>query len=213
MKNTSLSLRVFRFILTVSWWGSIGLAVVAVLAMFGALIFSGPEPWEFSYMGYASDIETSALSVTDKNGNVGGFEFKPPTYVNVSFPIETTIGRLKLISLVGVVGGIVFTVFLLFLKQLRGILNTLDSRDPFVSENARRVRTIGILLLVATFGQSLLVLIVTGYADASLNPVGFALDGHLEFDFTQLFAGLSVLVLSEVFRHGTKMREEQELTV
>ncbi|EDY81714.1 hypothetical protein VDG1235_1332 [Verrucomicrobiia bacterium DG1235] len=215
MKQSSLSLRVLKLVLTVCWWGSVIMAVLVPLALVYAASSSGnpKSDWEFSYTGYASGIDTSSLSAVDRDGREGRVEFNEGTWVQVFYPIETSAGRVKLVLLIAVVSGVVLAFFLVFIKQLKDILDTVSEGDPFVEVNAGRVRLIGVLLIVGTFGQALLRLVVSGYADSSLRTTGFQLDGNFEMNFMQLIAGVSVLVLSEVFRLGTKMREEQELTV
>ncbi|PHR60147.1 MAG: hypothetical protein COA43_07550 [Robiginitomaculum sp.] len=104
--------------------------------------------------------------------------------------------------------------FLVILKQLRLICQTLVSGDPFVPENAQRLRVIWIAVAIA---EILRLVSATGLATLHANGQNIvdAPDQTLTMDL-RLYVWFSVLVLivlSEVFREGARLRQEQKLTV
>lgn len=109
-------------------------------------------------------------------------------------------------------------LFFLVVHQLRRFLATVKSGNPFTPENASRIRTIGwsivasFLLKTITDFSAVLYMkhTVTVNGRHLFPPAAFVWDSlHLEV----LFFGLVVLAISGIFRLGTKLKEEQELTV
>ncbi|GJL91113.1 DUF2975 domain-containing protein [Hyphococcus sp.] len=98
---------------------------------------------------------------------------------------------------------VTFAVMLFVVNRLLEILKTLRFGSPFVKENADRFRGLGYALLMgegAKFAFGFLSLIYD--ADVSINS-----------SFITWLAIIAVFVLSEVFREGAQMKEEQDLTV
>ena len=98
---------------------------------------------------------------------------------------------------------VTFAVMLFVVNRLLEILKTLRFGSPFVKENADRFRGLGYALLMgegAKFAFGFLSLIYD--ADISINS-----------SFITWIAIIAVFVLSEVFREGAQMKEEQDLTV
>ncbi len=96
-----------------------------------------------------------------------------------------------------------FGVMLFVVNRLLEILKTLRFGSPFVSENADRFRGVGYALLIgegAKFVFGFLSLIFDADLEIDGNPIAWA-------------AIIAVFVLSEVFREGARMKEEQDLTV
>jgi len=103
-------------------------------------------------------------------------------------------------------------VFAAILLQLRRIFRSMAAGHPFVRENIGRIRFIGLVAIGGEVGKTLAEIASTAYVKGhfifdGLKPV---YDFRLGFE---LFLGLTLLVLAEVFRIGVEMREEQELTV
>ncbi len=98
---------------------------------------------------------------------------------------------------------------------LRKIFATLTGSDgsPFIPENAARLRKIAILIILLAplkFVNNFynFWLITTSFRSKENN---FTPD--LKLDFQTVLIGLVLLVIAEIFRMGTQMREENELTV
>lgn len=94
-------------------------------------------------------------------------------------------------------------VLLYVVERLLEILKTLRFGSPFVKENADRFRKLGWALLIGE-GSKIVVAVLAAISDAD---VDVGLDG------ITLIAVVAVFVLSEVFREGARMKEEQDLTV
>lgn len=109
-------------------------------------------------------------------------------------------------SLIMVVGA---GAFLIILKQLRLICQTLVKGDPFVPQNAQRLRIIWIAVAIAEVFR-----LVSGLVMSKMISNGTP-NTELTLDLRVFvwFLVLALITLSEVFREGARMRQEQKLTV
>ncbi len=96
-----------------------------------------------------------------------------------------------------------FGVALYVVERLLELLKTLRFGSPFVKENATRFRNVGWALLLGEFSK-IVIWILAEIFDA---------DVEADLDFTLFVSIAAVFVLSEVFREGARMKEEQDLTV
>ncbi len=96
-----------------------------------------------------------------------------------------------------------FGVLLYVVDRLLELLKTLRFGSPFVKENAERFRRIGYALVI---GEA---------AKIFFGVAGRFLDSDYEggLDLISIVSIAAVFVLSEVFREGARMKEEQDLTV
>lgn len=97
---------------------------------------------------------------------------------------------------------------------LRGVFETLIGGDPFVPDNARRLRAIAIVLAVLELARMTITLIVQvllgvfGVAtDEAAAPVAVSLN------LSVWFSVLTLVVLAQVFSEGAALREEQKMTI
>lgn len=108
---------------------------------------------------------------------------------------------------------VLLAVVVLVLAKLREIFQTLKAANPFVPANAGRIRFIGLAVI---FGEFARAAIEFGYAvDVAwyFRTIVLTIRPDFEPNVLVILLGLIVLVLSEVFRLGTLMQEEQQLTV
>ena len=102
---------------------------------------------------------------------------------------------------------------LVVLYQLRRVFGTLAAGDPFVRENATRIRMIGFAVLGMELVRVLVLSAQAYYLRANFSFTGIQLRTLPHPDLGVLFLGLVLLVIAEVFRQGADLREEQSLTV
>ncbi len=135
-------------------------------------------------------------------------------------PGQLVIG---LVGLAVIVPGVIFICL-----QLRRILLTLADGDPFVPENARRLSSIGIVIAVMEILRIATVMVVRAIPSLVTPPPGeqgegqvpgcacaVIQDGPPEVS-TQFILWISVaalFVLSQVFREGTRLRDEEKMTI
>src|SRR5687767_14253717 len=111
----------------------------------------------------------------------------------------------RLIMVAGLAGAGIFYVIL---QRLIEIVDTVHAGDPFIVENAGRLRKIAFALLAA----ELLHYVIGGIA-ASVATDAQPLDIGFGISLTRWIAVLLLFVLAGVFEHGARMREDLEGTV
>ncbi len=110
---------------------------------------------------------------------------------------------------IGLAGLVVIVPGLIFIcLQLRRILLTLVEGDPFVPENARRLSRVGIAIAAMELFRMASIVIVQQFP---------SLVGDMPPRLsTQLILWISVaalFILSQVFREGTRLRDEEKMTI
>ncbi|MEV6822009.1 DUF2975 domain-containing protein [Nocardiopsis dassonvillei] len=125
---------------------------------------------------------------------------------------DPTVGERLLLAVPGLLS---VAAVLVVMVTLLGLLRSLDLGDPFVPVNVRRVRTIALTVLGAAVVLPLTRMVCEGLLQTrALHTDGFAfalgVPGGNGFSFTLVFVGLVVAALAEVFRRGTRLREDVE---
>ena len=115
------------------------------------------------------------------------------------------------------VGSILCLGVMAIASNLRGVFETLVDGDPFVPENAKRFRKIALILafleLARIFVNPLIAFIINMLGvDTQLETVGIA-QRLMMTDFITWGAVLVLVVLSQVFDEGARLREDQKMTI
>ena len=92
------------------------------------------------------------------------------------------------------------------LSRLLAVVETVRSGDPFVPENAVRLKTIAWCVLTTQ-----LLHLTFGILAATLNAAGSNVDW--KFSLTGWLAVVLLFVLARVFEEGTQMREDLETMI
>ncbi|NUR75366.1 MAG: DUF2975 domain-containing protein [Thermoleophilia bacterium] len=133
----------------------------------------------------------------------------PRIRVHVAHPSKAEVvleAGLELVPLVLIVVG---------LWLLRGVARSVRRGDPFTSDNVRRLRGIGVLLV----GGAVLLAFVESTLRQALydrlpeNPFGNLVTEGFAVHGNAFVAGLGVFILAEVFAHGVRLREDVEATI
>jgi hypothetical protein len=107
---------------------------------------------------------------------------------------------------------IVIGLFIIY--HLKKILASLAGEEPFSVENGSRIRYIGWGVIAASFIKAILSFLLGIYFSRVIVLPGLEVSANLRLiDFGGILAGLLILILAEVFRHGAVLQEDQNLTV
>ncbi|KAA5546412.1 DUF2975 domain-containing protein [Adhaeribacter rhizoryzae] len=106
-----------------------------------------------------------------------------------------------------------FAISLGITNLLRKIFDSLTDNNPFVVENAQRLRQIALLIILIAPITFMRDLFLNWYLRQNFVIDGSAIQTHLTLDFKTIFIGLILLIIAEIFRIGTRLKEDQELTV
>lgn len=129
---------------------------------------------------------------------------------------EAFVRFLQLDIVIALPLGVAAILAMLFIAdRLRRILITLIEGDPFVPENAGHLRAIAIAIAVYQIirygAHGIIALMFTVFG----RPVesGVSIQPQFGLNIGAWIAVIALLVLSEVFREGTRLRDEQKLTI
>ena len=133
-----------------------------------------------------------------------GGEVDLPVGRAVAEGIHPSIFVAALASLIVVLPGIVYICL-----QLRRVLATLADGDPFVPGNAPRLTRIAValaLMEVARYVVIFLLKMFIKFNDITDEP-------SLNINLAAWASVVALLVLSQVFREGTRLREQDKMTI
>ena len=117
----------------------------------------------------------------------------------------TAIMGMRLVMVVGILAVPITHVVL---ARLLAIVHTVTTRNPFVAENAERLKTIAWAVLALE-----LLHLSVGAIGVVLSRSTQSIDLDWNFSVTRWLAVLLLFVLATVFEHGAAMRDDLEGTV
>jgi Protein of unknown function (DUF2975) len=99
------------------------------------------------------------------------------------------------------------------LGLLRSLIGALRAGLPFVAENANRVRLIGWAVIIGEIVRVSVVYFENRYAMTHFAAQGLQFTARPDLSVFAIVYGLVILALGEVFRAGTRLDEDQSLTI
>jgi hypothetical protein len=108
---------------------------------------------------------------------------------------------------------LMLVVALWLLGEMKGIFRTVRDGRPFVPSNAARVRRVAYAVILGELARSAVVFWGNHYAAAYFTADGLHFYARPDINVFAIVDGLIILVIAEVFRAGTRLDEEQSLTV
>jgi hypothetical protein len=109
---------------------------------------------------------------------------------------------------------IVEFLFVLYItRKLHSVFQTLIHGNPFVAENAIRIRRVAFAVIISDLVGAAIVFAENSYATAHVAIAGLRFDVGPHINGRIIGYGLIILVIAEVFRAGTRLDEEQSLTI
>lgn len=93
------------------------------------------------------------------------------------------------------------------------IVRSLQLSDVFDRNNLKRINRIGIILLIVGLLTTSIQAINIFSAQALVNLTNYNFTYSKIIDFNPIIMGVVVLIMNEILRIGTEMKEEQDLTI
>jgi Protein of unknown function (DUF2975) len=106
-----------------------------------------------------------------------------------------------------------FGLALWILGLLRSLIGALRAGQPFVAANARRVRLIGWAVIIGEIVRAAVVYFENRYAMTHFAAEGLQFTAQPDISIFAIVHGLIILAVAEVFRVGTRLDEDQSLTI
>lgn len=120
-------------------------------------------------------------------------------------------GAFFVANLVLAFGGLGLALWIL--GVLRSLIRELRAGRPFLAANANRVRWIGWAVIVGELARASVVYFENRYAMTHFAAAGLQFIARPDISVFAIVEGLIVLALAEVFRAGTRLDEDQSLTI
>jgi len=189
---------------------SVGVAIALVIALFVVV----GSPWiDLGGNGQltipvALRIDEQALHVAAPSLGpgtarltkvTGTLEFTAPSRSDIVAPMLTLIAMLLFAGWA--------------LHQLRELFRALRNGRVFARENVRHVQRVGWAVILAEPVRAFITYSAQNYARAHFVGDGIRFVTDINVNLGTIFAGLAILVIAEVFRAGTRLDEDQSLTI
>ena len=208
-KIRDLGLKTIYSILSVLWGIAIAGGVLTII-MCVVNIFVKGQTWPIDFV--KANLDTKLLGLDEilpkdvfiGNAQLTLFIYKPSTLLII-------ISYLKLLTYEIIFAYLVFST--------RKIILTVLDESPFIKRNADRIRKIGTVLVAVPILTSIVTLLISylnllnlGYYYSIKGIKSIFINLNI-FDWNAVLFGFLFLAISEVFRIGVKMKEEQDLTI
>jgi len=199
------------FAIAVLILGGVGLTLALIAGMIDPGIYRFDS---FKDFGILYEIISEQPQITRVDDGLGDINLTNLAALDFTFTNRSTILLYFLSKYL-----ILFFTLTIFYK-MRQILTTLEKSDPFVRENARRIRWIG-YAMIGIGGAAIIVgtiiLLFFGepiqVAGAGVKTYWLMVIRNAGDSLSSIFWGILVLIISEIFRQAVLIKEEQELTV
>ena len=196
-------------VLNVAWYVvalalvlAIGLATLSAFHDIGGGGWTLDIPVSFSVDPRTLPLRAPSLGVEGaqiENAR-GTVKFSPPPGASLVVPV-----------LLGLV--VMFALALFVVGQLRAVFRTLRDGRPFVPANATRIRWIAVAVIAGELGRAVVMYSSNSYVMTHFSANGLRFDARPDVNLFTLIHGLIILAIAEVFRAGTRLDEDQSLTI
>jgi len=194
-------------LLNVAWY-IVALSLVLAIGLAALSAFHdirGGEidiPVSFSVDAQALPVRAPSLGIEGaKIEHVRGqLKFSPPPGASLVVP-----------ALVGL--AIMLALVLFVLSQLRAVIRTVRDGRPFVPANAARIRWIAFAVIAGEVARAVGVYSSNSHVMTHFSANGLRFDARPDLNILTIVHGLIILAIAEVFRTGTRLDEDQSLTI
>ena len=189
---------------------SVGLWIVLAIAVCLTVLLPWlhlSSNWQLG-IPVAAAIDAQALHVAAPSLGVdsamltevtGTLQFSPPSRRMLIAPMLTIV--------------IMLAIVIWVLEHLRALFRSLRNNDVFAAANVGRVQRVGWAVILAEPVRAAITYSSHAYARSHFAGDGLRFTTDLDFSLGTIFSGLVILVLAEIFRAGTRLDEDQSLTI
>ncbi len=203
---------------------AVAIVLVVTAAIIGLALFADIRGLEMTVLPPSFGVEpeshsgwtlTIPVSVTVEQGRIAapslGIERAEIQDLRGSLRFPLQRGRLFIFNGLLLMLGIGLLLWLA--TELQKVLRTVRDGKPFAPSNATRVRRIAWVLMIGEFVRASIVYLENSYAAAHFTAEGLRFVARPDLSVAAIVEGLIILVIAEVFRVGTRLDEDQSLTV
>lgn len=192
-----------KVLIDIAYWGLFGVTALIVLALIplavtGASNLSLNLPARFT-------IDPSAYEIAPRPGGERSVTIADAEADVLVQGVDRSQALQGLAVALLAVG-----VSLVVVHHLREIFRSLHDRRPFVHANVRRIRALGLALIVGELLRATLVAWSSHRLGQEFVARGVEFQPRFEPSATLIFTGFVLLILAEVFREAASMKQDLE---
>ncbi|MEP6918661.1 MAG: DUF2975 domain-containing protein [Acidobacteriota bacterium] len=198
------------------WWVVLASSVVAVLVLtsgwkVGVQIGPNGEPNFVAGSGaqtvlpVAFELDAGAAKVTSVDHRNSG------TIEQASGALRLTMTGRSGFALAG--AAVILAIVLWILAELAALCRSVRDGQPFAAHNAVRIRRLALAVVLAEVSRAAIVYAAHAYVAAQFTAEHLRFTAWPRINGFAIVSALILLVLAEVFRAGTRLDEDQSLTV
>lgn len=188
---------------------------IATVALVVSVLFTAFHAVQLA-TGRDGDVDFAAIALVDQGSIAAGIELSDLT--NDDFRVVNPSARESRLS---AADGLLLGLLLAGLTfLLRGMTRSARDGDPFVEANVRRLRGIGVRLVIGSVAVAIgRDLIGDAIADPYLlpnlatGPGPGLFEAADSFFGAELFTGLAAIVLAQVFAAGVRLHDDVDATI
>ena len=188
----------------------IGLLLVGVIAIIVVAVFfadgEGPNTRELIALPIQFTIDADKYSLSGESWGAGEI-----TRASGMATFNDPAPGLAIAAVATVIAGA--AAALLVLVLLRRIFDTMTIGTPFLPQNATRIRWLGFIAIGAAVVEQIIEIALGLLVLNNVSSSGLEIDYHFDLNLGAVFVGLIIVALAEVFRHGTSLQADSDLTV
>ena len=193
-------------LLNVGWW-VVALAIVLTIGLAALSAFHDVEgatldiPVSFSVDPRTLPVRAPSLGIEGAQIEHARatVKFSPPPGASLVVPALLLV--------------VMFALALFVIGKLRAVFCTLRAGRPFVPANATRIRWIAVAVMAGELGRAVVMYSSNAYVMTHFSANGLRFDARPDLNVFTIIYGLIILALAEVFRAGTRLDEDQSLTI
>lgn len=195
---------ILKIVLNLCWYAQLIFFTVVIIGVLVGVSLQG-------HLSYRWPVTLSESSYDEiKTTNTTASDVKVvPTKGELLF---TRMNNWENIAITHTGLALIFGTFLLVTFQLKKIFSNFTRKEPFTLSNSKRIRLIGIILIASSLINFLFGIFYTNYINTN-----FQWNERVSFtqslDVSTILMGLLIMILAEIFRLGTELQEEKNLTI
>jgi hypothetical protein len=193
---------VLRFLIEVSWY----ILIIGAIA-FVAVPLLSPATWPAAISVNLAPDSTSPELIWQGTGSEEIELYQTTAIIKIQ---GVGTGMRFFLSLGSL---ITLGISLAILFLLRRVFDAFLKGEPFATKNAPRIRLMGILSIVQEVLRQLFSLWKSSWMVSNSTMAGMTLKPHFDLDIGTVILGCFLILLAQVFSLGTRLREDQALTV